>query len=635
MNEIVIVTKTSINHNRQTKPVSTVEEYLQSAEKVSLIKRGSYAWEPTINNMATERISVTIDGMKIFHACTDNMDPVTSYVETINLSKVKVGSGFEVSPNASNNIGGSLDLQLNKVGFCCEGWEVNANLGYETNGCYRIAGADFAFSDSAFYVNSGFFHRNSENYLAGGRKEVAFSQFTKHNFFTNLGYLVGKKHAIEATLIYDRASDVGYPALAMDVKTAEGLIASLSYRRENLSRLAARWETKAYFNNIVHIMDDTGRPDAAIHMDMPGKSRTAGMYSLLEGRRGRHRYALNWDAYYNRSYAEMTMYPANPAEKEMFMLTWPDVRTLNTGLFAADEYRFSEHHAVRLSSKWSLQRDGIHSDFGLNTLRIYYPNMAAYRNRLVGNVSGRYQLRHGSWEASAGAGYGNRAPSVSEAYGFYLFNTFDAYDYLGNPQLKPESSVEAKVEAKWAQNPFIVKAGASYFYFTGYIIGKPDGGLSPMTIGAAGVKVYENLPHASMLNANLSLKSFFMEYFSWHGRIAYSRGQDDKKGSLPLIPPVSCETSLALKKDRFAAEIAVLGASRQARYSAEYGEDETKGYVIGNISAGYSFKMRNVIFNLKSGVENVLDSCYSTYADWKNIPRKGRNFFINIGINVL
>ncbi|MDR2383856.1 MAG: hypothetical protein LBD76_08265 [Prevotellaceae bacterium] len=634
LDEIVIVAKTGLAHDRQTKPFSSVEEYLQSAEKVNMIKRGSYAWEPTVNNMTTERISVTVDGMKIFHACTDNMDPVTSYVETINLSRVNIGSGFEAAPHASNSIGGSLDLQLNKAGFCCEGLDVNASLGYETNGNYRIAGADLAFSDSAFYLNSGFFSRHSDNYRAGGNREIAFSQFAKCNFFANIGCLVNKRHAVEATFIYDKASDVGYPALAMDVKTAEGLISSLSYRRENLSRLVDRWETKLYFNNIIHIMDDTGRPDATIHMDMPGASRTGGLYSLLEGRSGKHRYAFNLDAYCNRSYAEMTMYPSNPSEKEMFMLTWPDIRTLNTGLFAADEYRFDERHSVRLSSKGSFQRDGVRSESGLNALRIYYPDMSPYKNRFTGNVSGRYHFRYGGWEMSAGAGYGNRAPSVSEAYGFYLFNTFDAYDYLGNPSLKQESSLEASIETAWTQSPFIVKANASYFYFTDYIVGKPDSGLSSMTIDAAGVKVYENLPYASILNASVSLKYLFAECFTWSGRITCSRGQDDRNGNLPLIPPLSYESSLSFRKDRFFVEIAVSGASRQRHYSPEYGEDETKSYFIGNISAGYGFKINGVVFNLKSGVENVFDMYYSTYADWNNIPRRGRNVFVNLGIGL-
>ena len=33
---------------------------------------------------------------------------------------------------------------------------------------------------------------------------------------------------------------------------------------------------------------------------------------------------------------------------------------------------------------------------------------------------------------------------------------------------------------------------------------------------------------------------------------------------------------------------------------------------------------------LKYGIENILDTTYSTYADWNNIPRQGRNFFVNL-----
>jgi iron complex outermembrane receptor protein len=635
LDEVVVTANTDIDRSRQAKPVSNVEEYLQSAERISMIKRGNYAWEPAVNNMTTERISVTIDGMKIFHACTDNMDPVTSYIETVNLSKVTAGSGFGSAPHASNHIGGSLDLQLRKTGFCCEGWETNARLGYETNGRLRIAGADVAFSDSVFYLNTGFFHRHSGNYRAGGGREVEFSQYTKNNFFANLGYLAAKDHALEATFIYDRASDVGYPALAMDVKTAEGLISSVSYRHENPSRLFERWETKLYYNRIVHIMDDSARPDVAIHMDMPGRTHTGGIYSLLEGQSRRHRYTFNWDAFANRSCAEMTMYPPSPSEKEMFMLTWPDVRTLNTGLFMSDEYRFRERHALLLSAKASFQRDGIHSAFGLNTLRIYYPHMAAYRNRLTGHLSGRYRFRSGGWEVSAGAGWGSRPPSVSEAYGFYLFNTFDAFDYLGNPNLKPESSVETSVETKWVKSPFTLKAGLTYFHFTHYIIGRRHPELSSMTVGAAGVKVYANLPRATILNAALSMKYFITEHLAWSGRLAYSRGQDDRRENLPLMPPLSYESSLAQTEGRFSAEASLSGATRQTHYSAEYGEDETPPYAVVSLSAGYGFKTGKTIIHLKAGVENLFDACYSTYSDWQNIPRRGRNLFVNMTINIL
>jgi iron complex outermembrane recepter protein len=632
LQEVSISIRKDIDHNQQVKPLASVDEYLQNAEKVAMIKRGNYAWEPVINTMTTERISVTIDGMKIFHACTDRMDPVSSYVETINLKKVSLGSGFEGNPNASNNIGGSLDLKLNKSGFCLDGLNAVVSSGYETNGTLRAVGAEVSYAKPRFYINSGVFHRQSDNYRAGGDKEVRYSQFTKNNIFTNLGYVLANGKALEGTFIYDRATDVGYPALTMDVKKAEGLITSLSYTVEDPFRLFRRWETKVYYNNIVHVMDDTKRPDVPMHMDMPGKSSTGGFYSTLDGQNGKHRYSFNWDAYANRSYAEMTMYSSNQSELPMFMLTWPDVRTYNSGLFALDEYMLNYNHSVRLSAKVSLQRDGLQSDFGLKTLRIYYPGMERYRNRLIGNVSTSYSYRENGWELKTGAGFGSRAPSVSEAYGFYLFNTFDAYDYLGNPKLKNESSTELNVSARWKNDRFEVKTDVSGFFFNNYILGSPSA-LFSMTAGASGVKIYENLKHATLLNSNTFLQYKFLNNITWSGKIAYALGDDDKGGHLPLIAPLNYTSSLTFSKERFNADAGIAGAARQIRFNRDYGEDETPEYLIANLSAGYRFKIERVIFNLKAGVENLFNKNYSTYADWRNIPRKGRNLFINLSLN--
>jgi iron complex outermembrane receptor protein len=642
LQEIIISAKPGDSRYRQSKPSATLDEYLQQSEKISMIKRGAYAWEPGVNSMTAERISITVEGMKIFHACTDRMDPVTSYVETVNLSRVLLGSGFEASPNATGNIGGSLDLRLNRTGFCADGLNINAHTGFESNSGQQIYGGDLSYANPLFYVNAGAFRRHSGNYHAGGGEEIRFSQFAKNNFFANLGYVVANGKAIEGTLIYDHATDVGYPALAMDVATADGLIASLACTVENPLPMLRKWESKIYGNRIVHIMDDTKRPPEtiAMHMDMPGESGTAGFYSMLDGQSGSHRWTINLDGYCNRSYAEMTMYPKNkPHEAPMFLLTWGDVRTLNSGLFASDEYRIDDSRSLSLSGKIALQRDGVESDAGWELLRGYYPedrNMPRFSNRVTGNAALRYRRLNDAWETTLKTGYGVRPPSVSEAYGYLLFNTFDSYDYLGNPNLKPESSVELSLLQTWKGQPLDIKGEASYFYFTDYILGLPDAGLSrhSATPGAKGVKVYQNLPHASILNVGLSLQYRAGEHFRWDGRLTYARGKDDRNGNLPLIAPLSYDMSLTFRRGRFTAGATVEGAERQKRFSPAFGEDETPPYLIAGFSAGYAFKTAGIVFNLHAGVENLFDARYSTYADWNNIPRKGRNVFVNLKLNI-
>jgi iron complex outermembrane receptor protein len=109
----VIVIKTNNVSTKENKPLGSIDDYLQKSTHIDMIRRGAYAWEPTINSMATERTLVTIDGMRIFGACTDKMDPITSYVEVSNLSSAKITSGQQGSCHGST-IGGAVDLVRNK-----------------------------------------------------------------------------------------------------------------------------------------------------------------------------------------------------------------------------------------------------------------------------------------------------------------------------------------------------------------------------------------------------------------------------------------------------------------------------------------------------------------------------------------
>src|SRR5690606_32768503 len=94
----------------EMKMAISVDECLASSDNISFIKRGAYAWEPLLNNMSTERSTITIDGMHIFGACTDKMDPVTSYVESNNLSAIDITSGQEGSLHGAT-VAGSIDLK--------------------------------------------------------------------------------------------------------------------------------------------------------------------------------------------------------------------------------------------------------------------------------------------------------------------------------------------------------------------------------------------------------------------------------------------------------------------------------------------------------------------------------------------
>lgn len=634
VDEVVIVSASSQGQRRSVKGSSaTIDEHLATLPHVNLIRRGSYAWEPVVNNMTTERVSTTIDGMKIFYACTDKMDPVTSYVESSNLQSILLNSGLNGNPQSTGNIGGSLDLKLRKGIFAPSPLHAKATAGYETNGHVQAYALDVQKSSERLYAIIGTSYRHADNYKEGGGREVLFSQFGKVNAFANLGWKATDNDILETSFIYDRADDVGYPALNMDVAKAEAFIASASYRHLWHASFLNSWETKGYYNHITHVMDDTKRPDVEIHMDMPGESWTAGLYSLLTASTDRHQLQANYDLYYNRLFADMTMYPGGAAP--MYMVTWPDVGTINTGLAFSDILTLSPLHRLYFSAKIALQHQRLNAREGYEALRVFFPGMKDSYHQTTGRISLRYIWTPRHWQVEAATGWGSRAPTVTEAYGYYLNNTFDQYDYIGNPRLKNESAIEANVKAQWSpSSSFSLIAEAGAFFFSNYIIGQFEDRLSPMTVDAEGVKVYYNIDHATIANATLSLSWHALPWLSLTSSLSHAVGRDDEGDNLPLIAPLAYRAAADFSLKGVKVQVEAKGNARQRHFAPKYGEKETSAYTIYNISSQYSFDINKTGLTLRAGIENVFDRSYSTYADWCGIPQKGRNTYVNLSVSL-
>jgi iron complex outermembrane receptor protein len=633
LNEVIVIsTAKQLDHQKQRKPLSTLDEFLESSRSIKMVKRGAYAWEPTMNDMASERLAVTIDGMQIFGACTDKMDPITSYVDVSNLSEAEIGSGQQGAA-FGNTIGGGINLKLDKSNFKPTGWTGSLESAFETNNAMRVFGGELNYSDEKFYLNIDAIYRKADNYSAGGDEEVKFSQFEKYNFSINSGFKLAEDKSVSATLIYDEATDVGYPALTMDVSLARAVIGSVSFNQDTLFGNFSNWESKMYYNTIKHTMDDTKRPNVPIHMDMPGWSETAGFYTQANFNKEKNHFFFKLDGFYNKSYADMTMYPTNSNEPLMFMLTWPDVRTKDVGFYGEDHIQFKKA-SLKLSTRLAYHSNTVADDFGLNSLKIFYPEMEKTNTRFLKSFSAQYHNMWNDFHFNSGISYGERAPSVSEGYGFYLFNSFDNHDYIGDPGLKTETSADANLSVTFKKPIFEVTVSANYFRVFNYIIGVVDNSLSTMTIGAEGVKFYTNLDYAQLFNTSLSGRYNISNAFKLTGQISYHRGVDNDGENLPLISPLSYRSAIDFYKNQYSASLSVDGAGEQTNYNPAYGETKTAAYATLSASFGKRFFLNDNDLFVKTGIENILDTNYSSYTDWNNIPRMGRNFYLTISYSI-
>lgn len=640
---ILLAPDNSESYKNQPKPLSGLDQYLESARHLKMIKRGAYAWEPSLHNMTSERLTLTLDGMHIFEACADKMDPITSYVATSNLKEAQIGSGQEAAV-FGNTIGGGINLTLDRSSFDDLGWSGSLESGFESNSKQRIFGGKVSYSDKKFYLDANASYRKASNYKAGNNEKIDFSQFEKYNTALHAGVKLTEEKSLHASFIFDEAKDVGYPALTMDVARAQAQIYSLEYHQDKIGNTFTDWQTKVYANTIKHVMDDSKRPEVDMHMDMPGWSDTYGFYSQAYAKKEKHRFFIKLDGFYNKSLAEMTMEHDEHDEHEghdeqedhdghhghdMHMLTWPDVHTSDIGVYLEDRIDFGMSY-LKLASRLAYHNNTVKDAHGMHSLLELYPDAEKSKTRFLKSFSANFHQMLLPFHLDFGLSYGDRAPSVTEGYGYYIFNTFDNYDYIGNPNLKNEEALAANFAVTLETQNLNLEVGAHYFHINNYIIGKPDADLHAMSMGADGVKRYENLKYATQLSAYLSATYRILPYLDWENQVQYNHGKDRDGNYLPLISPLSFRSFLEFRKNLYQASLGIEGAAKQSNYGSVYGESRTAGYATVSASLGKQFYLKDSSISLNLGVENIFDKNYTTYADWNNIPRIGRNLYANL-----
>ena len=251
----------------------------------------------------------------------------------------------------------------------------------------------------------------------------------------------------------------------------------------------------------------------------------------------------------------------------MYMMTWPDINTIYSGLFIEDKIDLSSFFNLNLNAKIGFNYNSVESEFGLNSLKVFYPEMKKDKIDLLKSFNVQLTYKQNHWNQAFAVGFGDRSASISEAFGFYLFNSFDNYDYVGNPYLDTEKSLSFLSTTQFKSDKIKAKLQANYFRIFDYIIGKPNPTLSPMTIGANGIKVYEALSFAEIFNFSLDFKYRLHQNWNFNANVSYRFGQDDESNNLPLIQPFSYGLSLDFMKNNWAVNTQIEGNSRHSNYS--------------------------------------------------------------------
>ncbi|HSC54243.1 MAG TPA: TonB-dependent receptor [Phnomibacter sp.] len=610
----------------KTNGAASLEDILSRLPEMAMMRRGSYGMEPNIRSMNGGQINVLIDGMKLHGACTDKMDPATIYIEPINLENLQLQTGTQGFTKGSA-IGGTLDMKMAEPTFNnTQRWNGQVSGGYQSvsQGWYNGTVLQYSSQRWAFRGSASF--RSNSDYTDGNRNEVAYSGYHKTNFSLSAKFRLNNQTELKADMLTDDGWDIGYAALPMDVGSAKARLAALSVNRTNTASKWYSWQAKVYANAVRHKMDDSQRKDVPMHMDMPGISKTAGMFVETKARlTDNQNLQLRLDAATTFLSASMTMYPPN--EVPMYMLTWPDNRNNQAGLSASWQWKPDSNYSLRMVARMDAVQSQLGSDEAKDYIDITGGNTAP-RFDLLKNLAlaGTRYLHHG-WQLNASAGYAERMPTASELYGFYLFNAFDGYDYMGNTRLQPEAAMNADASighngrrAKWLFTAF-------YTRVLQQIVGRIDSSFTPMTIGAKGVKVYEQMPYSNRYGLEASLQWKLHEALALVSTLRYTVASGSDGKPLPFIAPLKNIGSLRYTANRLWAQVEYEASLAQNKVNNAFGEKPTPGFVLAHARLGYTLPFFKERIALQAGVENIFDAAYREHLDWGTVLRPGRNLY--------
>ena len=114
--------------------------------------------------------------------------------------------------------------------------------------------------------------------------------------------------------------------------------------------------------------------------------------------------------------------------------------------------------------------------------------------------------------------------------------------------------------------------------------------------------------------------------------IRYTLAKDNNNEPLPFVAPLKNINSVSYQPGHFSVQLETETALSQNKVSGHYGEDVTPGYFLLNSRFGYNSSILKKNAEIQAGVENIFDKKYHEHLDWGNIPRPGRNIYLQIKI---
>lgn len=610
-----------------------MDAFLASIDGLAATKRGAFGWEPAIRGQSDQRMNLVIDGMQIFKACVDKMDPITSYVEANNLSRLHIDkSGTGVAQHGT----GSSTVNLITQKAAATPLSLDISSAYRFPDHYRTLSlsGNIADRDGTNAIRFSGSYKKADDFVAGNNQTISNTQYEKMNLNLSYRYAFRSGHYFDVNYIADKAFDIGYPALLMDAPKALADIGQIQFNFAPSERDFRLNKIQIYANAIRHTMSDDNRDVAnrpvmrGMHMPMYGTTTTYG--AKAEGGFRVLHHPVDWfvDSFASQAYGDMQMISLDPSVADMFIHNLNDVNTYNIGFGLRHRFQLSDALLLKVEENVRHQSLGTGSEIYASFFEGLYGRKISYRHKWLLSASGSLLwMANDDWSISGNLVYSQRMGNHMELFGHYIYNYTDGYFYDGNPWLKTEQSVNTDINVMWKNGRHSLSLSLFHRQYFDYIDGIKADDVSNHDFQ---FKQYANVGDAGITGAEFRSIHTISHSLSFENRLAYLYAQNQTLGEpLPLIPPLHGNNTLHLhiKNNMLMAEIEWAAAQNRIAHISSI-EDKTDGYAIVNLT--YERRFMDGLLSAIVDVNNIFDHYYHTHTSIGNIASAGRSLMLSL-----
>lgn len=244
---------------------------------------------------------------------------------------------------------------------------------------------------------------------------------------------------------------------------------------------------------------------------------------------------------------------------------------------------------------------------------------------------------------SAGLWFGRaqRSGSITERFINYFTVGQDAFELLGNPQLKPEINNQVDINLSYKSEKAIVSLDLFTSLIRNNISSVIDTNLIPMFPTSPGVRKFINIDNAFRTGFEISWKQSLSIYLQQRLSIAYTYGHNrDIDEPLPEIAPLDLRYSISGNafKSKLHPAVNLRYSFKQNRISTDYGETSTPAFALVDLIISYQI---NKTINATAGIQNLLNENYYEHLNRSvsgnpsiEIFEPGRSIFFSLTIDL-